>query len=289
MTCALSETIDGIIDRQLEEAARGHSPRVIDEADVVDIVNRLNITLGRVYVAALRNGIWPKRYVRNLGMLCIEDQLCLMTSQVTIIGAGGLGGTLILLLARLGIGTLVVVDHDVFDETNLNRQAISTGALLGKPKASCAAEMVKAINPSVTVQAFTQKTDAENTDHFLEGSSLVVDALDNIQDRFILEAAAKSKGIPYIFGAIAGFMGQVMTVYPDDPGLEKIYGNSDADAAKINGTESIVGVPPLSPSLIGTIQAMEVLKVLLNRDYLLRRDMLYIDMETMQFERIPAV
>jgi molybdopterin/thiamine biosynthesis adenylyltransferase len=199
-----------------------------------------------------------------------------------VIGAGGLGGHVILLLARLGIGHLVVVDHDVFEESNLNRQALSSMETLGKPKAEAAAATVSSVNPGVKVIPCQVKLDSSNAPEILTGSNVVVDALDNVQDRFLLERTTKKLGIPLVHGALAGFEGQLMTIFPDDPGLKQIYGKKVVKGNNSKGAESVLGVPVIMPSLIGTLQAMEVLKIILNRGRLFRNAMVFVDMETGQ-------
>jgi molybdopterin/thiamine biosynthesis adenylyltransferase len=201
---------------------------------------------------------------------------------VAVIGAGGLGGHVILLLARMGIGTLVVVDYDVFDETNLNRQALSSMETLGNPKPEVAAATVSSINPGVKVIPCQVKLDSSNAPEILKGSTVVVDALDNVKDRFVLERTTKKLRIPMVHGALAGFEGQVMTIFPDDPGLEHLYRNEGAGGDKSKRPESILGVPTLTPSLIATLEAMEVSKIILRREKTFRNTMVHVDLETGQ-------
>jgi molybdopterin/thiamine biosynthesis adenylyltransferase len=111
-----------------------------------------------------------------------------------------------------------------------------------------------------------------------------VDALDNIPDRFVLEEAARSLGIPLIHGALAGFNGQVMTIFPEDPGLALLYGTKAPAAQDPGRAEALLGVPAPTPSAVATVQAMEVVKILLNRGRLLRNQMLHIDLEAARFE-----
>ncbi|MBW1852454.1 MAG: HesA/MoeB/ThiF family protein [Deltaproteobacteria bacterium] len=194
-------------------------------------------------------------------------------------GAGGLGGQVILLLARLGIGSLVVIDFDVFDDTNLNRQALCSETALNKSKAEQAVAVVGSINRGVEVAAHQVKLDPSNAFEILTGSDVVVDALDNLSDRFILEKATKSLGIPLVHGALAGFEGQLMTIFPDDPGLKQLYGNERAKENKSMSPEAVLGVPGITPSLIATLQAMEVFKIILKRGKVFRNVMMHVDLE----------
>jgi len=106
-----------------------------------------------------------------------------------------------------------------------------------------------------------------------------VDALDNVKDRLTLEALAKTLGVPFVHGALAGFEGQLMTVFPEDPGLKQIYGSGDESASAANRPEFLLGVPSITPSIVATLEAMEVLKILLNRGTPFRNKMVYIDLE----------
>ncbi|MBW1806263.1 MAG: HesA/MoeB/ThiF family protein [Deltaproteobacteria bacterium] len=225
-------------------------------------------------------GFYPYRYLRNRETISLEEQLKLLRSRVAVVGAGGLGGNVVLLLARLGIGQLVVVDQDAFDETNLNRQALCHVTSLGKSKSREAAETVSSINPGVNVLPYQKKLDISNASEMLTGSDVVVDALDNIPDRFTLEEACKKLGIPLVHGALAGFEGQIMTIFPGDPGLKHLYGNGNTGSDRAKSPESVLGVPAPTPSLIATIQVMEVIKIILNRGKILRNIMLHVDLET---------
>lgn len=236
-------------------------------------------TVHEVYREALKIGITPYRYVRNREAISIEEQLKLAESRVGVVGAGGLGGQVILLLARVGIGHLVVVDHDLFDETNLNRQALCSRESLGKPKSEGAVVAVRSINPGVQVTPYQTKLDDSNATDLLAGSDVVVDALDNVPTRFALERATKSLGIPLVHGALAGFEGRMMTIFPDDGGLKHLYGSGEAKIADTKRPEAILGVPVLTPSFVANLQAMEVIKIILKRGKIFRNVMLHVDLE----------
>ncbi|MBW2310156.1 MAG: HesA/MoeB/ThiF family protein [Deltaproteobacteria bacterium] len=233
----------------------------------------------------MRLGISPYRYLRNRDAISIDEQLELAESQVSVIGAGGLGGQVILLLARVGIGHLIVVDADAFDETNLNRQALSSTSSLGRSKAEEASEMVHAINPGVEVTSYQVRIDSTNAAKMLAGSDAVVDALDNVPDRFMLEREAKSLKIPLVHGALAGFGGQLMTVFPDDVGLKLLYRGELMKRADPKSPESVLGVPTVTPALIGALEVMEVLKIVLNRGTVFRNTMVYVDLDTGELNR----
>jgi molybdopterin/thiamine biosynthesis adenylyltransferase len=286
--------MDSVTTAQLEKLVRDVSGQISDPAHrnvwVLEdcparkLSERCARSMRDIYLAALNQSIWPHRYVRNRDILALEDQLKLANARVAVIGAGGLGGTVILLLARIGVGFLTVVDGDVFDETNLNRQTLSETANIGVPKAVEAAKKVRDINPAVEVSVFRHNINSANADSILAGAHVVVDALDNIPDRMTIGTAAQRIGIPLVHGALAGFDAQIMTIFPEDPGLERIYGKAQTPRNDPGRPEAILGVPAPTPSIVATIQAMEVIKILLDRGQLIRNRMLYIDLEGSRFD-----
>lgn len=255
---------------------------VLDDRQALKIAEKFGCRVHEVYIEALSLGISPHRYIRNREIISNGEQLKLARSQVAVVGAGGLGGNLILLLARIGIGRLVVVDKDLFDESNLNRQALCTQETLGKPKSEVAVAAVASINPAVDVISHHLALDQSNAPEILGGSDVIVDALDNVPDRFLLEDMSKGLGIPMVHGALAGFEGQLMTIFPNDSGLKNLYGNEGAVVDKSKSPESVLGVPTFTPSLIATLQAMEVVKIILERGRPIRNAMIHVDMETAQ-------
>jgi molybdopterin/thiamine biosynthesis adenylyltransferase len=183
-------------------------------------------------------------------------------------------------LARLGIGYLVVVDYDVFDETNLNRQALSHVNSLGRSKSAEAVEQVHSINPGVDVFPYQEEMNDYNASQVLAGVEVVVDALDNVPDRFVLEDVCRKLSVPLVHGALAGFEGRLMTIFPGDPGLKHLYGNASESSDRSDNPESVLGVPAPTPSLIATLQVMEVVKIILKRGKIFRNVMVHVDLET---------
>ncbi|MGZ6291609.1 MAG: HesA/MoeB/ThiF family protein, partial [Syntrophales bacterium] len=111
------------------------------------------------------------------------------------------------------------------------------------------------------------------------GSNAIVDALDNVPDRFILEGAARKLGIPLVHGTLAGFEGWIMTIFPGDPGLKNIYGADEGKRIDRESPQAVLGVPGITPFLIAAFQVMEVLKILLGRGNIFRDRMLHVDLE----------
>lgn len=256
---------------------------VLKDARALTIAAAFDCRLHHVYTEALKQSVWPFRYVRNRDIVSAAEQLKLAESTVAVIGAGGLGGTVILLLARMGIGHLKVVDCDVFDETNLNRQALSSSGNLGAAKVEAAVEAVAAANPGVELTALQTTIDSQSAREILSGVDVVVDALDNAPDRLATEAAAGEIGIPFVHGALAGFDAQLMTIFPQDPGLKLLYGDK-AQKGDPQRPEAILGVPAITPSVVASLQAMEVLKILLKRGETLQNRLLHVDLERGRFD-----
>jgi molybdopterin/thiamine biosynthesis adenylyltransferase len=262
----------------------GRETKILEDRAAQEIAAQCGLSLHEVYRSALGLGVCPYRYIRNRDILSTQEQLKLAVSQVAVVGAGGLGGQVVLLLARVGVGRLIIIDGDLFDETNLNRQALCGSETLGKSKAKAALDLVASINPAVLVVSHPVRFDAANIDALLTGSDVIVDALDNVADRLILQEAASRLGVPMVHGDLAGFEGRVMTIYPGDAGTKQLYGSEAVNQADADRPEVLLGVPAVTAALIGTLQAMEVLKILLKRGHIFRNAMAYFDLESAGFE-----
>jgi molybdopterin/thiamine biosynthesis adenylyltransferase len=191
---------------------------------------------------------------------------------------GGLGGYVAEALARAGVGRLILIDGDVFEEHNLNRQLLSAEVRLGTAKVQAARERVAGINSAVEVRGHATRLTSENLPQLLEGADVVVDALDRLPIRLTLQAGARALGVPLVHGSIAGFLGQVMTIFPGDPGLAGLYG--EESELPEQGLEAQLGTPAATPMAVAAWEAQEVLKILLGRGELLRHRLLVLDMES---------
>jgi Dinucleotide-utilizing enzymes involved in molybdopterin and thiamine biosynthesis family 2 len=223
------------------------------------------------------------RYKKNFNMLSEAEQLKLRQSKVCVVGCGGLGGYIIEMLARLGIGNLTVIDGDRFDLSNLNRQLNANEDNIGLSKALEAQKRVNHINSEVNVRAIAGFINEKNAKGILEEHDVIVDALDSIEMRFIIEKTCESLNIPLVYGAIAGWYGQVATILPGDHLLSKIYPNHPEQT---KGSEVELGNPSFTPALIASIQVSEVLKLLIGRGELLRNKLLLIDLLNQDIEYI---
>lgn len=237
-----------------------------------------------VEITALKEGVYPERYVRNLKTYDASDQIRLLQSKVTVVGLGGLGGSVIEWLARAGVGQMRLVDGDRFEYHNLNRQLLCTQHRIGTSKAHAAAERICSINSSISIETHADFLNSENAARLITDSDVVVDCLDNITSRFILESAAKKADIPMVSAAVAGLSGQVTTIYPQDAGLELIFGPEEK-LSSAKGAEQTLGCLPQAVGLIAAAESGEVAKILLGQEeQLLRNQLLLVDMSTNTYD-----
>ncbi|MHB1355500.1 MAG: HesA/MoeB/ThiF family protein [Anaerolineae bacterium] len=218
-----------------------------------------NCRIREVERQALLNAVVPERYRRNLGTIGLSGQSTLLDSCVAVVGAGGLGGYVIEGLARMGIGRLILIDGDQYAENNLNRQLGCTEAVLGQFKAHVMNRRVSEVNSAVEVVVHTDWLDEENATALVQGALVLVDALDSLPTRLLLQRIAERMSVPLVHGAIAGYTGQVMTILPGEIGLVGLYG----DNPKVEkGIEIQLGNPAATPMLIAAWQVSEVVKLL---------------------------
>jgi molybdopterin/thiamine biosynthesis adenylyltransferase len=240
---------------------------------------RFGCSCFQVEEAALTLGILPARYQRNRETIATADQLTLLRSHVAVIGCGGLGGYVVEELARLGVGHLVVIDPDYFEEHNLNRQLFSLPANLGHAKVAAAQKRVAALNPAVTLLPLQEALGIVNGPELLAGVQLAVDCLDSITVRLELAEVCEAVSIPLVHGAIAGWYGQVTTQFPGDRTLQTLYQNR----LERKGVEQKLGNPAFTPAVIASLQVAEACKLLLGHQDTLRHRLLSVDLRQMQF------
>jgi molybdopterin-synthase adenylyltransferase len=233
---------------------------------------------------ALRRGIIPTRYSKNLIALTLEEQLRICGSTVLVCGCGGLGGIVVQLLARSGVGRLRLIDGDVFTESNMNRQLLSDSRVLSQPKVRVAEHVVRMVNPFVVVEAVQEILTDSNTDQLVKETDLVVDALDNIEGRWLLAASARTRGVPFVHGAVAGWWGQVSTFMPMSAyDLGAIYGSMRSRDA---GEQDLGVLGPMAAA-VGSLQALEVLRLVCGRPAAYSDRLLYFDGESGRIEVVP--
>ena len=262
-------------------ARRDESGRhVVSLRDVRSFAASEGLSLRDVEAELLRNGLVPHRYLRNIGTLGTEGQAALLASSVAVVGCGGLGGWIVELLARVGVGRLALVDGDVFSDNNLNRQVLCTEAALGRNKAETAADRVRQINGAVEVAARPTMLTRENAGELLAGCSLVFDALDNLSSRLVLVETVQALGIPMVHGAVAGWWGQVCLVEPGNGAMASLWKDRGE-----RGVEAVAGTPPYTPSAVASLQVAMGVRILTGKP--VSPDLFWLDLEGPVLERLP--
>src|SRR5690348_11523919 len=227
------------------------------------------------------------RYSRHLIMpeVGMEGQLKLKAARVLCIGAGGLGSPLALYLAAAGVGTLGVVDFDVVDYTNLQRQIIHTTADVGRKKLESAAEKVKAINPFITLRPFETRLTSENALELFRDFDIIVDGTDNFPTRYLVNDACVLTGKPNVYGSIFRFEGQVSVfATKDGPCYRCLYPEPPPPGLVPSCAEG--GVLGILPGLVGIMQATEAIKLILGKGDPLIGRLLLVDAMGMKFREL---
>jgi len=214
--------------------------------------------------------------ISNLGL---EGQRRLKASRVFLAGAGGLGCPIAVYLAVAGVGTLEIVDKDTIELSNLNRQVLHWDEDIGKRKTESIQEKLRRINPDINVEATCIEINEGNFLEMIEGSDIIVDAMDNFPTRYLLNKAAVKLNIPLIHGGIWGFEGRATTIIP----FKTACLSCIIPEAPPSETFPVIGV---SPGLIALIEATEAIKYLTGIGRLLENRLLIYDGELMKFIEI---
>lgn len=218
------------------------------------------------------------RYGRNIPALTEAECDVLRTKRVLVVGCGGLGGHIIDQLSRIGVGSLRVCDGDVFEPSNLNRQLLSRIPLLGMSKARAAAEHVARVNPDIPVEAVENFMTRKTVHSLIAGCDVVMDALDNIPSRRLLSAACEEAGIPYIYGAIQGWIAQAGISMPGENLIGKLFPQEVEIRDK--------SVLSFTPALCASMQTALCVKLLVGRP-VETGTIFYFDLLNQEFEIIP--
>lgn len=206
-----------------------------------------------------------------------SGQLKLKRSKVFIAGAGGLGSTAALYLAAAGVGKIRIVDHDSVELSNLNRQILHRHEDIGRNKTDSAGDRLNRTNPLVDIETVHETISAKNVLQLIAGSDIIVDAMDNLSTRFILNRAALDLGTPFVHGAVNGFEGRITTIIPGKTACLKCMYKEPAGEEKT----PVIGV---TPAVIGSLQATEVIKYLLDIGNPLANRLLVYDGLNMTFD-----
>ena len=210
-----------------------------------------------------------------------EGQKKLLDAKVLIVGVGGLGSPIALYLAGAGVGCIGLVDDDVVSISNLQRQVLYSEKELGKSKAVCAAERLSALNSEIKIQPYSTRLTEDNARDIIREYDMVVDGCDNFATRYLINDICIEQGKPYIYGAICGFEGQVSVfnfgkrkksyrdLYPDEEEMKRM-------------PPPPKGVMGITPAVVGSIEATEVLKVIGGFGDVLAGELWTIDLRTLQ-------
>ncbi|WP_353684078.1 HesA/MoeB/ThiF family protein [Thermodesulfovibrio sp. 3907-1M] len=210
-----------------------------------------------------------------------EGQKKLKNSTVFIAGAGGLGSPVSIYLTVSGVGKIIICDFDSVEITNLNRQILHSHTRIGINKALSAKITLSAINPDVEVIPVTEKITAENASAVVGDSHIIMDCMDNLETRYILNEAAIKKGIPLVFGAIYGVQGMLSFIQPPEtPCLKCLF-----PEAPPRETFPVVGA---TPGVIGALQALEAIKYIVGIGKLLKNKLLVWDGMSGEFKTFKA-
>lgn len=229
-----------------------------------------------------------KQYSRHLLVdeIGLSGQLLLKAAKVLVIGAGGLGCPVLQYLAAAGVGTLGIVDDDVVELSNLQRQILFTKNDRGKYKATTAAKRLQALNPFVSFEVYTERLTNENAIRLFENYDIVVDGTDNFSTRYLINDAAVLTYKPVVFGSIFKFTGQLSVLnYKNGPTYRCLFPTPPAPEKAANCSE--VGVLGVLPGIIGCLQANEVLKIIVGKGKILSGMLLTFDALTMQQVLLP--
>lgn len=221
----------------------------------------------------------PKRYEgmtyweivsRQMGVVSKLEQERLKDANITVIGCGGIGGAACEMIVRMGICNIKIIDKDSFDVSNINRQLMSSFYTVGKSKVEVTYDTLKSINPFTNITAVDEEVNGDNVEEIIEGSDIIIDALDNLVTRIIVSRKANELDIPFIHGAIHGTMGQISTFTNKTPAYEELFKLPSFDKELtpniLNKVKEMgAAIPPVIapvPNIVGCLQAFEAFKLI---------------------------
>lgn len=228
------------------------------------------------------------RYSRNILLreIGVEGQARLNKARVLIVGAGGLGSPAAFYLAAAGVGTVGIIDHDLVDLTNLQRQILHATEDVGQPKAESAAGTLRALNPDILIEPVNSVLCAENVIEVISRYDFIVDGTDNFSAKFLVNDACVISKTPFSHGGVLGFTGQTMTVLPGQSACYRCIFRQPPPAGSV-ATCSEAGVLGSVAGMLGTIQATEAVKFLTGSGQLLTDTLLRFDALRMHFRSVP--
>lgn len=219
-----------------------------------------------------------------LAEIGVTGQRRLKNGRICVVGLGGLGSPLSIQLASMGVGHLRLVDRDVVEMSNLQRQHLYSVDVVGYPKVEAAASRLRRLNPYVEIEPLPLSLNPNNAEKILRGVDVVVDGLDSMAPRYALNRACVKLGIPYVFGAVITHVGNVSTIIPGETACLECFQGGVDDASL--PTCAVVGVNPSIIGIVASIQASEAVRILTGRRPNLANRLLFCDLEDLTFERI---
>ena len=227
------------------------------------------------------------RYARHLILPQVGEagQKKIKSASVLVVGAGGLGSPVLMYLAAAGIGKIGIIDDDKVDMTNLQRQIIHSTSSIGELKTESAKRRIKQINPEIIVDIFDTRLTIENAKEIIDGYDIIVDGTDNFATRYTISDCCEILGKPWVFGSIHRFEGQVSVFNLNgSPNYRDLFPKAPPPELAPNCAEA--GVLGVLPGIIGSFQANEVLKIVLEMDGILDSELLLIDTQTMNIRKL---
>ena len=231
-------------------------------------------------MASVFDRIDLERYSRQIPVIGAKGQLDLASARVAVVGLGGLGSIVAMYLAAMGVGRLLLVDSDRVEVSNLSRQLIYGEDDLGKAKAEAAATRIRSMTSLVDVEAVEERVGYDNVDHVLSGVDVIVDGLDDWRPRLAIDWYAWEKGIPLVHGAANALYGQATTILK---GRTNCLACLAPEKLPPPGCRAILG-PVLG--VVGSIQAMEVVKVVTGKGEPLYNRLLIVDLEATRIDEV---
>ncbi|MCF8054008.1 MAG: ThiF family adenylyltransferase [Deltaproteobacteria bacterium] len=241
-----------------ESIIAGAQDGVVSSSVLAEVATKFALPLLAVEKIALINGVIPRRYYRNIGTITPLQQLSLLDGRCVLLGCGGLGGYVAEALARLGVGYIRIVDHDIFSESNLNRQLFAITSKIGFPKVTVVQEAIEGINSAIKVTPYREKLRRENAVSLLADVDIVIDALDNFEARSCLLSFCSAKGVPIVGGSIAGWYGMIYHHISPPKNLLQIFTSLSGH----KGIEEFLGNPSFTPALVASIQVALVCQII---------------------------
>jgi len=228
-----------------------------------------------------------KRYSRQIMLdeIGLQGQEMLSNSKVLVVGTGGLASPVLYYLAAAGVGNIEVIDYDTVELSNFNRQIIHTEKYMGKPKIESVINQIKEFNSSIDIKGHKIALTSENAGTYISSYDVVIDCVDNLGTRYIVNDTCCRKGIPLVEAGVSGFEGYVMTILPGrSPCFRCIY----PDNRLPKKTDVKPGVLGVTAGIAGTLQAAEAIKIILGMGEPLFSGILTFNALSMKFEKIGA-